>query len=208
MLQTLLLICSISFLWAMSPGPDFVVISKNTLIYGRKHGIYTSLWVALAILTHCLIVVIWLWALIRASALAYQVIKIWWALYLIYIWHQMRVSKSDNQAFTNQGNTADTIQTRSVRASIKNWYIVNIVNPKFIVFLLALFAQFFGWETSRLMYTLASIVVASTACARFWTISVLLWHIYIQKLFRRYLNTINKILWTILLWLWVKILTE
>lgn len=43
---------TIAFLGAVSPGPDFVVVTKNTLLGSRAAGVWTALGVGTGILVH------------------------------------------------------------------------------------------------------------------------------------------------------------
>ena len=52
--QGLLLISSIHLLAAASPGPDFVMVSQQTLSNGRKAGFLCSLGIALGLSVHIL----------------------------------------------------------------------------------------------------------------------------------------------------------
>lgn len=42
----------IGVLAALSPGPDFVVVMKNSLGIGRKYGVVTAMGVACALIVH------------------------------------------------------------------------------------------------------------------------------------------------------------
>ena len=42
----------IQMLGVMSPGPDFTVVMRNSLIYTRRIGIFTAIGVTLGILVH------------------------------------------------------------------------------------------------------------------------------------------------------------
>ena len=42
----------IALLGAMSPGPDFAVVTKNTLLNSKKSGLFTTLGVGAALIIH------------------------------------------------------------------------------------------------------------------------------------------------------------
>ena len=52
MIQTLITLGILNFFAAMSPGPDFAIVTKNTLLHGRRSGVMTALGIATAILIH------------------------------------------------------------------------------------------------------------------------------------------------------------
>mgnify|MGYP006888284835 FL=1 len=45
-------IALIALLGAMLPGPDFAIVTKNTVLHSRKSGYFTSFGVGAAILVH------------------------------------------------------------------------------------------------------------------------------------------------------------
>lgn len=48
-LPALMTMAIVNLLGAMSPGPDFVLVTKNSLVHSRKAGIFTAIGIALGI---------------------------------------------------------------------------------------------------------------------------------------------------------------
>lgn len=206
MIETLLFIAWVSLLGAMSPGPDFVVVMKNSITHWRSHGFMTAVWVCCAIMVHSAIVIVWLGAVLASSVLLFQIIKIAWACYLLYLAYQLWMSgwsADDHIQWVKQWSW-----THSYLRSYWTGFITNISNPKFIVFLLSLFAQLFTPDTSVLMYVLSGLVIASTSILWFWTLSYVLWNWIIKRFVYRYQKVINKVFGALLAWLGIKILSE
>ena len=206
MIETLLFIAWISLLGAMSPWPDFVVVMKNSITRWRLHGFVTALWVSSAIMVHSFVVIVWLGAVLASSVIVFQAVKIAWACYLLYLAYQL---------WTGWWDTEQDIETTKKEwwdytylSSYWMWCITNISNPKFIVFLLSLFAQLFSPDTWVLMYVLSGIVIASTAILWFGSLSYVLGNWVIKRFVYRYQKVINKIFGWLLAWLWLKILSE
>jgi threonine/homoserine/homoserine lactone efflux protein len=42
----------ITILAVVSPGADFAIVTKNSYLYGRKIGVFTSLGISLGVLVH------------------------------------------------------------------------------------------------------------------------------------------------------------
>src|SRR5579871_852922 len=78
-------VASLHLLAVMSPGPDFVLISRNSLVYSRKTGIYSALGLALGISVHITYSLIGIGYIISKSILIFSTIKFLGAGYLIYI---------------------------------------------------------------------------------------------------------------------------
>ena len=78
-------IALLHLLAVMSPGPDFVLMSKNSLVYSRKTGVATSLGLALGIVVHIIYSLVGIGLIISKSIILFSTIKILGAGYLIYI---------------------------------------------------------------------------------------------------------------------------
>ena len=83
--QGLLLITSIHLLAAATPGPDFVLVSQQTLSNGKRAGLLCSLGIALGLSVHILYSSLGLAAIIASSSSALWGIKILGGGYLIYL---------------------------------------------------------------------------------------------------------------------------
>ena len=70
LLQGLLLITSIHLLAAASPGPDFVLVSQQTLLNGKKSGFMVSIGIALGLSVHIIYSTLGLAAVIANSSAA------------------------------------------------------------------------------------------------------------------------------------------
>lgn len=75
----------IQLLGVMSPGPDFAVVVRNSLIYTRKTGISTAIGVSLGILVHLAYISFGLGVVITKTAWLFFVLKYLGAGYLLYI---------------------------------------------------------------------------------------------------------------------------
>ncbi|WP_077216996.1 LysE family transporter [Piscirickettsia litoralis] len=76
-------IALIALLAAVSPGPDFVIVAKNALLYDRRSGVMTS--VGAGVLVHSFYCVLGLAVVISQSLLLFSLIKYLGAAYLIYL---------------------------------------------------------------------------------------------------------------------------
>lgn len=123
----------------MSPGPDFVVVSRNSLSHSRRIGIYTAFGVALGISVHVAYSLLGVGFLISKSIILFNVIKILGALYLLYLGYKMLKSKpSTNIEVQKEEKAKDKM---SPIQATKNGFLVNVLNPKATLFFLALFTQ-------------------------------------------------------------------
>ena len=60
----------------ISPGPDFIMITRNSLIYSRRTGIYSSIGLGLGILVHVTYSLVGIGLIISKSIILFNTIKI------------------------------------------------------------------------------------------------------------------------------------
>jgi homoserine/homoserine lactone efflux protein len=126
--------------WAisLSPGAGAVAAMSAGLNYGFARGYFMTFGLILGIMTQLVVVSVGLGALIAASGVAFTVIK--WAGVAYLVWlgiAQWRAPASPVHA-ARAGDAAFATRTQLV---LRGW-IINALNPKGTIFLLAVVPQF------------------------------------------------------------------
>jgi threonine/homoserine/homoserine lactone efflux protein len=85
MAQDLLLIVGITMLCMLSPGPDMVLVMRNTLARGRQSGLFTALGVLSGNFVHITYCLLGVGVVVAHSVVAYSVLKFAGAAYLIFL---------------------------------------------------------------------------------------------------------------------------
>jgi RhtB (resistance to homoserine/threonine) family protein len=134
LLQGLLLVGSIHLLAAMSPGPDFILVSQQTLTNGKKAGFLASIGIALGLSVHILYSSFGLSTIIANSKTAYFTIKILGGSYLIYLGVQGIRSKAKNRK-----SITKSPQDTHNKSLIVTGFFCNALNPKAPVYFVSLF---------------------------------------------------------------------
>jgi RhtB (resistance to homoserine/threonine) family protein len=119
---------------AISPGPDFVMVTKNALSHSRTAGIFTSLGVTCSLLFHASYCIMGLTLIISKSLLLFNIIKYIGAAYLIYIGLKSLFAKKTAAQIINKTNN-----TINHWRAFRQGFLCNALNPKAIMFFLALF---------------------------------------------------------------------
>lgn len=123
-----------------SPGPDLVMVIRNSVIYSRRAGVVTALGLGLGVIVHVSYTLAGLAAIIAKSVLLFSVLKYIGAAYLLYV--GIKALRSRGMA-----NPDTAIETPVVRAemsdltALRTGFITNLFNPKATMFFLALFSQ-------------------------------------------------------------------
>ncbi|AFK62926.1 putative amino acid efflux protein-LysE family [Advenella kashmirensis WT001] len=131
----LLAVITISILAAISPGPDFAMVTRNSLLLSRRAGVLTALGIGLGVLFHVTYTILGVGMLIQQSLLLFNSIKLAGAAYLIYLGIKMLRTKP-----------SDTVETSSPAAAsdfsaLRVGFFTNALNPKTTIFIVSLFMQ-------------------------------------------------------------------
>jgi len=119
----------------ISPGPDFIMITRNSLIYSRKTEIYSAIGLGLGILVHVTYSLVGIGLIISQSIVLFNIIKFIGAAYLIYIGYKSLTSKSSKTNVTVSDQKKDISKLAAIRID----FITNATNPKATLFFLSLF---------------------------------------------------------------------
>ena len=141
--MTVLMVFATAILVAsIVPGPDFVMVTRNSMIGGRASGMWTALGVASGVSVWVVATAFGLAALLAASVMAFTVVKIAGALYLVYLGVKSMIA-----AFKDRSRPAAEVElTRRMGAwaAFRSGLLCNLLNPKALVFFTALMPQFIG----------------------------------------------------------------
>ncbi len=119
-----------------SPGPDNLMVLGMGISKGRRQGIVFGLGCALGCLSHTLLAVLGISALIAASATAFLALKIIGGLYLIWMgFNAWRSSGAVNIQ-------ADVPVESSLTRLFFKGCLANAINPKVVLFFLSFLPQF------------------------------------------------------------------
>lgn len=124
---------------AMSPGPDFVLVTRHAAVSGRRAGMAAAAGIACGVFVWAVVAALGVAALLAASAVAFTVVKLAGACYLAYLG-----IKSWHAALRRGDATVPARASRSVGSltAFRQGLITNLLNPKAAVFFVALMPQF------------------------------------------------------------------
>lgn len=198
-----MIVMSISAVAMISPGPDFLIVLRNSLGLGRKHGIATAIGIGSGLSVHMAYCIMGIGLIISQSIMLFSAIKYIGALYLLWLGYKSIKSKGwaiDAMAAQNK--------KKSVGKAFAEGFITNAFNPKATMFFLALFTQVIAPETPlswQFIYGLSIIVLASLW---FSFISVVLTHAKLRAALAKFSKWIDRVTGVMLIGLGIKIFTE
>jgi threonine/homoserine/homoserine lactone efflux protein len=128
------------------PGPDFAVVTKNTLAGGRHRGWWSAVGVASSNMVQGAAAAAGLSALIVRAQPVFETIKWAGVAYLLFLASQA-LRSAIRGSYPPIGDDGDT----DARQAVSGWrqgFVSNITNPKVLVFYLAVLPQFLGRDAS------------------------------------------------------------
>ena len=167
-MNSLLLLSVICFVAMLSPGPDFLLVTKNALIYPKRHALATALGIVSGCFFHATYCILGLALIITKSVLLFSILKYAGASYLVYLGLRGLMSKSGPIA---DGPENALVRNLTLRGAFMQGLLCNVLNPKLAVFLLSLFTQFISPDASILDKTkVAGVFVVEAAI--YWPLLV------------------------------------
>lgn len=142
-----------------SPGPDNLMVLGMGISKGRRQGMAFGLGCALGCLSHTVLAVAGVSALIAASPLAFTALKVCGGLYLVWLGVQALRSRGGTQV------RAVTDSEPSLMRLFLKGVFANAINPKVVLFFLSFLPQFVVAEHGQLGLQIALLGLTFTAQA-------------------------------------------
>ena len=126
---------------ALSPGPDNIYVLVQSITNGKSYGLATVCGLITGCLIHTTLLAFGISAIIAANASLFFVIKLFGALYLIYLAYKVFKSNSELQF------DAKLAPKKSLKQLFVQGFFMNVLNPKVTIFFLAFFPGFLFSES-------------------------------------------------------------
>ena len=120
----------------LTPGPDMVLYLGKAISQSRRAGLVAFSGAVTGLLVHTMLAAVGLSAILAASATAFTVIKIAGAGYLLYLAYDA-IRNGSSFALTPGAG-----ETETARSIYMKGLLVNLLNPKIVIFFLTLLPQF------------------------------------------------------------------
>ena len=132
----LLIFALASLVMVLTPGPNMVYCVSRSICQGRVAGIISLCGVAVGFLVHMAAAAFGLTALFLAIPMAYDIVKLAGAAYLLWLaWNAVKPGGSS--PFQTRELPPDSPATL-----FRMGFLTNVLNPKVAVFYMSLFPQF------------------------------------------------------------------
>ena len=118
---------------AMSPGPSLAVVLRNTISGGRLQGVMTGVGHGIGFGIYALVAVTSLSALLLANESLFMLLQWGGALVLLWLSYNMLTYTPSDEEKEHES---------SGRQGFIEGFLISFLNPKILVFLVAIFSQF------------------------------------------------------------------
>ena len=221
--QGFLVITSVHLLAAASPGPDFVLVSQQTLTKGRRIGLWTSFGITLGLGVHVIYSVLGLAAVIAHSQPLLTAIKYLGGAYLMYLgWQGIRsqpkqiaditdTANMDTQfASTQPAYSTEPLKdgtqnhqpnhqlshqpSQSIVTHIRRGFLCNVFNPKAPIYFVAIFTLVLSPDMPTWQLAVYGVWMMVLQMAWFSTVVMMLSIPAINRRFQKSAHWVDRVL--------------
>ncbi len=200
-INELIIIAGALLLALASPGPDFAMIVKQSITYGKRSSIIASIGIGLGISVHIIYSVLGIGLIISKSIVLFSIIKYIGAAYLIYIGYKSLKSKG----LKLEVGDSITNQTMSDKKSFFIGFLCNALNPKATLFFLSIFTVVVDINTPLYVQSLYGVFCIFATMFWFVGVSVFLSQKKVRKFFNSFGHFFDKTVGVVLIALGLKV---
>ena len=139
-IESLLWMSFICAMGAISPGPSLVVVLRNTIVGGRSRGIMTAIGHGTGFSIYAFVAVMGLSSVLLANDKVFYLLQSAGALFLIWLAFSM---------ITNKNSVSSEKYEKNVYKGFSEGFMIAFLNPKILVFLVAIFSQFINSDITN-----------------------------------------------------------
>lgn len=181
----MILMITAYMLGVMSPGPDFVMIVRNSASSTRTTGLLTALGLATGIFVHNTYSILGFGLFLKQYPIILQVVKYIGASYLGYIAYQCFRVRKPTKSHKEETSGIALTHWQAFRMG----FITDVSNPNAAFFIISLFAGIANIPMSHLL--ICSVLLAFLTFVWYGFVAVSLTHPPLQEKFIGYKHWIN-----------------
>ena len=150
-ISALLPILVVLVLGAMSPGPSLVVLLRNTMEGGKARGVSCGIGHGIGFGIYAFVAIAGIAQLKASASNAATLLEITGGIFLLFL-----------AAMMFKGSDEESVHKRSTRRGFTEGFLIAFLNPKILVFLIAIFSQFvqpeFTWVERLTIAVIAMLI--------------------------------------------------
>jgi len=189
-IKTLLGMSFVCALGAISPGPSLVVVLRNTVSGGRILGVMTGIGHGTGLTVYAFIAVMGLSSALIANEQIFKSLQ--WAGALVLIWLAFNL-------ITNNSSNLTKSYKSSRRRGFLEGFMISFLNPKILVFMVAVFSQFINPDITNTGRYIMAIVAGTIDTAWYVLVATVLANTSIVGKLRLHAIIIDRVIGLVLL---------
>ena len=164
-----LAIGAISLLAVISPGPDFLMISRNSLVCSRLAGLFSALGLSTGILVHVGCSILGISLFLAKTPFLLTAVRYLGATYLVYLgWQALNAKEAQAHV------PASEIPQFDRWGAFRMGFLTNVLNPKATLFIFSLFTQVVSPHTPLDIQVLYGIEISCVTLVWFSFVALML----------------------------------
>ena len=188
-LKELIMLSFVCAMGAISPGPSLGVVIRNTISGGRFQGVMTGIGHGIGIGIYAFMAVMGLSSLLLNNEKLFMIFQIAGAIVLLWIAYKMILNRPSDVTDEKQFSKKGFIQG----------FMIAFLNPKILVFLVAVFSQFIKSDINILDRFIIAIIASFIDMGWYVFVSLLLAGTSLINNFRSNAVLIDRSIGTILI---------
>ena len=189
-IKTLIGMSFVCALGAISPGPSLVVVLRNTVSGGRISGAMTGVGHGIGLTVYAFIAVMGLSSILIANEQIFKALQ--WAGALVLTWLAFNL-------ITNNPSNSTKSYKSSQRRGFLEGFMISFLNPKILVFMVAVFSQFINPDITNYGRFIMAIVAGAIDTAWYVLVATVLASTSIVDKLRVYAIIIDRFIGLVLL---------
>lgn len=165
----------------LTPGQDTMFILGRSLTGGLRSGVASALGISVGSLFHTVMAAAGLSALLAASPMAFLIVRIVGAVYLVYLGARLLLTR-DHQSTALEAAPAEA---GSAWSAFRQGILTNILNPKVALFFLALLPQFIDSDSGAKTLAFLTLGITFVTTGTLWCLVLAFGAARLRQFFRR-----------------------
>lgn len=194
----------IGLLSGISPGPDFAVVMRNSLSFGRRTGVASALGIGTALGIHVTYTVLGFAVILQHSPSLFGFIQLLGAAYLLWLAQGAIRAKKPKQGMEDSG--IKEYEEKPFWTGFREGFLCNMLNPKAALFFLSIFSQFLTPETPGWVRWVYGGEIMFAVGAWFVFLATVISSATFRRYYGAYRHWFNRVLGGVLLFFAIKII--
>lgn len=179
----------VTVLAVISPGPDFALILRNSVRHGRGAGLASALGISCGVGVHVAYTLLGLGYLVAEYAWVVEAVRFLGAGYLVWLGVTAFLPVRGESGPDRSGEFGPRA---GFGAAFRQGFLCNALNPKTVLFFIALFTQVVGPDMPERMQVGVGVFIALTHLGWFSFVVLALTNPYSRRLFESWRHIIEK----------------